>query len=183
MDDSSEEIDVVVIMTHANNDYFVTDSVMNGDSRETTAEMYRGDIANLDDKNIDTLLLLGCSMGIKDQGANGSEDRNNQGNDYSNNSLASQFYQEDHRKNIGQIIAVNGSTRHQVDEFDKRVFYASPNRYAGTENASFRRYYIDENGVFGMKEEIDIRLYMGDISDRGYEGVCEQDGKKYDKKK
>ena len=182
MDDSSEEIDVVVIMTHANNDYFVTDSVMNGDSRETTAEMYRGDIANLDDKNIDTLLLLGCSMGIKDQLA-GSKDRNNEGADFSNNCLASQFYQKDHRKTIGQVIAANGSVMHGTDSEGKRIIYAIPNGLAGTENAAFRRCYIDENGQFKVDEEIDIRLYMGDISDKGYEGICEQDGKKYDKKK
>ena len=180
--DKGEHVDVIAIMTHANNDYFVTDSVMNGDSRETTAEMYRGDIANLDDKNIDTLLLLGCSMGIKDQLA-GSKDRNNEGADFSNNSLASQFYQKDHRKTIGQVIAANGSIMHGTDSEGKRIIYAIPNGLAGTENAAFRRCYIDEDGQFKVDEEIDIRLYMGDISDRGYEGVCEQDGKKYDKKK
>ncbi|MDE6386677.1 MAG: hypothetical protein K2L82_02585, partial [Lachnospiraceae bacterium] len=183
MDDSSEEIDVVVIMTHANNDYFVTDSVMNGDSRETTQMMYRTDINNLKDKNIDTLLLLGCSMGIADQKNNISIDPYRAEGESNSNNLASQFYAADYRKSIGQIIAANGSTRHQVDEFGKRVLYASPNRFAGTENAAFRRFYIDENGQFKIDEEIDIRLYMGDISDRGYEGVCEQDGKKYDKKK
>lgn len=102
---------------------------------------------------------------------------------YTNNSLASQFYQKDHRKNIGQVIAANGSVMHGIDAEGKRIVYAIPNHFAGTENAVFRKCYIDENGQFKIDEQIDIRLYMEDISDRGYEGVCEQDGKKYDKKK
>lgn len=72
---------------------------------------------------------------------------------------------------------------HGTDSEGKRIIYAIPNGLAGTENAAFRRCYIDEDGQFKIDEEIDIRLYMGDISDKGHEGVCEQDGKKYDKKK
>ena len=71
---------------------------------------------------------------------------------------------------------------HRTDSEGKRIIYAVPIDLAGTKEASFRRFYI-ENGQFTIDEEIDIRLYMGDISDKGYEGVCEQDGKKYDKKK
>lgn len=33
--DSGEHVGSVLIMTHVNNDYFVTDSVTNGDSRKT----------------------------------------------------------------------------------------------------------------------------------------------------
>ena len=181
MDDSNENIDVVVISTHANNNYFVTDSVMDGDRRKTTGQMYRGDIAKLKDKNVDTLLLVGCSMGIKDQLANESKDRNNEEIDFSNNSLASQFYAADYRKNIGQIIAANGSVMHGIDKDGKRIIYAVPNRYDGTESAAFRRYYI-EDGQLIIDEDIDIRTYMGDISDEGYEDDCEQGGKKFDKK-
>ncbi|MDE6389663.1 MAG: hypothetical protein K2L82_17955 [Lachnospiraceae bacterium] len=182
--DRGEHVDVVVIMTHATNDHFVTDSVMNGDIRKTTQQMTRTDIADLEDISIDTLLLLGCSMGIEDQKRNVSKDvHSRDGILYTNNSLASQFYQKDHRKTIGQVIAANGSIMHGTDSEGKRIIYAIPNSLAGTENAAFRRCYIDEDGQFKVDEEIDIRLYMGDISDKGHEGVCEQDGKKYDKKK
>mgnify|MGYP001087840774 CR=1 FL=1 len=182
--DKGEHVDVVVIMTHANNDHFVTDSEMDGDRRVTAQRMTRTDIADLKDMSIDTLLLLGCSMGIKDQKRNVSKDvHSRDGILYTNNSLASQFYQQDHRKTIGQVIAANGSIMHGTDSEGKRIIYAIPNGLAGTENAAFRRCYIDEDGQFKVDEEIDIRLYMGDISDKGYEGICEQDGKKYDKKK
>ncbi len=72
---------------------------------------------------------------------------------------------------------------HGTDSEGKRIIYAIPNGLAGIEKAAFRRCYIDEDGQFKVDEGIDIRFYMRDISDRGNEGTCEQDGKKYDKKK
>lgn len=70
-----------------------------------------------------------------------------------------------------------------IDTEGKRIIYAIPNGLAGTEKAAFRRCYIDEDGQFKVDEGIDIKFYMRDISDRGCEGTCEQDGENYDKKK
>lgn len=99
------------------------------------------------------LFLLGGSMRIADQDSNPNND---------------------------SYRAANGSIMHGTDSEGKRIIHAIPNDLAGTDKAAFWGYIKD--GQFAIKENIDMRFYMGDISDRGYEGTCEQYGKNYDKK-
>lgn len=65
MDDSEGNIEIVVIFTHANNGWFVTDTEINESGKRVTSEsMHREDIINLAPKNIDAMYLLGCNMGM-----------------------------------------------------------------------------------------------------------------------
>lgn len=58
-----KDIDVVVLMTHSNNQYFVTDStILEDGTRKTTAKMYRDDIIGLNQKSISDMYLIGCNM-------------------------------------------------------------------------------------------------------------------------
>lgn len=170
----SEEIEVVVILTHANDVHFVTDSEIDGDNkRVTTAKVNREGIDKLNEKDINTLYLFGCNMGLTDR----------TGKD--NNSLASQFYANGHMAGINEIIAVDGSICHGYKD-GLRTLYAVPGSYHNNDEDidGFKRYTY-QNGVLKV-EEIDIRTYWTNLSDKGYsdsEEICLGKGKEKGKKK
>ena len=65
MEEENGKIDVVVIVSHASNVRFVTDSSVDPEGEHAPQTWaYRDDIRNLEDKNIGTLYLLGCNMGL-----------------------------------------------------------------------------------------------------------------------
>lgn len=126
-------------------------------------EIERGDIEQLSIKDIDSLFLFGCKMGLTDSAFN--------------NSLASTFYSiEGNRQSIGMIIVGDGNVNHGWEKV-KRTLYAD-----GTDG--FKRYSWEE-GKLKMEKNIDIRMYMDNLSTKGYEGiVCEPNGgKNKDEKK
>ena len=170
----SEEIEVVVILTHSNDNHFVTDSKINDDNkRVTTATVEREGIDQLEEKDINTLYLFGCNMGLTDR----------TGKD--NNSLASQFYANGHMAGINEIIASDGSICHGYAG-ELRTLYVIPGSYheKNEEIDGFKRYTY-QNGALQV-EEIDIRTYWTNLSDKGYsdsEEMCSGKGKKMEKGK
>ncbi len=170
----SEEIEVVVILTHSNDNHFVTDSKINDDNkRVTTATVKREGIDQLEEKDINTLYLFGCNMGLTDR----------TGKD--NNSLASQFYANGHMAGINEIIASDGSICHGYAG-ELRTLYVIPGSYheKNEEIDGFKRYTY-QNGALQV-EEIDIRTYWTNLSDKGYsdsEEICSGKGKKMEKGK
>lgn len=166
-----KDIDVVVLMTHSNNQYFVTDStILEDGTRKTTAKMYRDDIIGLNQKSISDMYLIGCNMGLTDtQGEK--------------NSLASTFYSAENRQDIGMIFACDGSIMHGIDQYGKRIFYAIPNKTYHPDGIfdGFKVYYM-EDGLRIEKLE-DTFLDMEYISSKGYDNEeCENGGKIKDEK-
>jgi len=176
--EEGEKIDVVVIMTHAYDGGFVTESSVLVD--ETTGEINikyeqwcrRGDIVNLKDKEIGTLYLFGCNMGLTEP-------------EYDNNSLASTFYKEESRKSIDMIIAADGNVRHSYSE-GKRILFVTPSpQYHENGNFDgFKRYEM-VNGKVQTTPIEDISVYWGEILSVGYGGDEEEviGEKKIDEKK
>lgn len=163
MGENGEKIDVVVIFTHANGNWFVAESsvsvsVVDGKetyTRGTTASINRNDIEQLDDKEIGTLYLFGCNMGLTNPPGD-------------SNSLASTFYKEDSRKSIGMIIASDGNITHGYLE-GKRTLYARPNKdYHPDGNFDgFKKYEMVDGELVVTKIE-DISVYWGEISPERY---------------
>lgn len=163
-----DEVDVVVILTHSNDSWFVTDSVIDSSGkRKTVDKVMRNDIIGLDKKKIGTMFLFGCNMGL----TNPREGKN---------SLASTFYAAENRQDIGMIIACDGSIMHSSSDGEgKRVLYAiTTDEYHNNGSFDgFKKYYW-EDGKLKIEKIEDMRLYMGNISSKGYEGiVCEGTGK------
>ncbi len=115
MNDSGNKdttFDVVVIFTHANNDFL---QMTTGDTKifKDEAYMRRGDIQALVEKKVDTLILLGCNVGLSH-----SENHTkcaDVGENY-NYSLAETFYTKNNAETIGRIIASDGSTTHRYKD-------------------------------------------------------------------
>ena len=75
--------------------------------------MRRGDIQALVEKKVDTLILLGCNVGLSH-----SENHTkcaDVGENY-NYSLAETFYTKNNAETIGRIIASDGSTTHRYKD-------------------------------------------------------------------
>lgn len=166
-----KDIDVVVFMTHSNNQYFVTDStILEDGTRKTTAKMYRDDIIGLNQKSISDMYLIGCNMGLTDtQGEK--------------NSLASTFYSAENRQDIGMIFACDGSIMHGIDQYGKRIFYAIPNKTYHPDGIfdGFKVYYMEDS--LRIEKLEDTFLDMEYISSKGYDNEeCENGGKIKDEK-
>ena len=178
--EKGEKVDVMVIMAHANNGWFVPESSVSVNDitgeveRGSEEKIYRSDIQGLKDIEIGTLYLFGCNMGLTDYEP-----------EYGKNSLASMFYAKESRKSIDMIIAADGSIRHGRSE-GKRVLYAIPSdTYHSDGNFDgFKRYKM-VNGELQTTPIEDISVYWGEISSVGYGG--DEEGcigeKKIDEKK
>lgn len=164
------------ILTHANDNHFVTDSEINEDNtRVTTAKINREGIDKLEEKDINTLYLFGCNMGLTNR------------TDKDNNSLASQFYANGHMSSINEIIAADGSIQHGYKD-GLRSLYVEPGYYHKADsNFDGFKSYTYQNGILNV-ENIDIRTYWTNLSDAEYSGseeICsgKEKGKGKGKKK
>ena len=159
MVEDNGKIDVVVIVSHASNVRFVTDSSVDPEGEHAPQTWaYRDDIRNLEDKNIGTLYLLGCNMGLTH-----SEDFGER------NSLASTFYEEGHRKSIDKIIASDGSISHGIDKNGDRILYVKPNEKYHPDSVfdGFKEYkMVDGKLEYNIID--DISVYWGRISPKRY---------------
>jgi len=176
--EKGEKVDVMVIMTHANDEHFVTESSVSVNEttgevkRKTEEEILREDILGLQDIEIGTLYLLGCNMGLTKP-------------KHGNNSLASMFYAEESPKSIDMIIAADGSIQHGYSG-GQRILYAIPNAtYHSAGNFQGFKKYEMIDGDIQVDTIEDISVYWGEISSKRY-GSDEEEcvgGKKIDKEK
>ncbi len=87
------------------------------------------------------------------------------------NSFASTFYSiEGNGQSIGMIIASDGNVTHGLEK-GERILCS-----VGTDG--FKRYSYEESKL-KMEKNIDIRMYIDNLSTKGHEGiVCEPNGGK-----
>lgn len=142
--DPTENIDVVVILSHSSNDYFTADT--NTETNEKQ-RIDRTDIEELATRNIDTLVLLGCNLGLDNKNIQNEDEPVY---DYS---IAESFLQGNNANSIHKVFASDGYVYHD---------YVNGNHVLNSKGCI--RYHADhlERKLYDNDAKIRINLFSGD---------------------
>lgn len=124
--DDSEGIEVVVILSPADNNCVRVDTNHSEEGKEEAVIIGRDDIEDLEKKDIDNLILLGCNEGVDNTRIH---NRHVTKYDYS---IGEAFLMGKNKDTIGKVIASDGTTyhgyhdgRHTITSCTKVIYHAN----------------------------------------------------------
>lgn len=122
--DDSEGIEVVVIFSHSDNNKIAVDTNHLENGSEDRVRIDRDDIKDLEKKDIDNLILLGCNAGLDNNTIQSKVTKY----DYS---IGETFLMGKNKDSIGRVIASDGSVHHNyVNDGQLESYTTKSKRYA-----------------------------------------------------
>ena len=136
----NEKIDAVIIYTHANPDVLRVDTIKSKDGAgeivlKSNEQFKKEEVNNLESKNIETLVFLGCNTGLTGL----------------NDNMATRFIDDENIHNIRQVIAADGSVSHKDVYITKKSWFTVKEKLQHTLEVVHGNYYDENESYDGYK--------------------------------